>query len=151
VTSRRDFLRAAGAAAAVAITTRRLGAAEAPPIMTVYRSPSCGCCKKWVEHIRAAGFRVDVKELDDLSEIKATLGVPSALQSCHTGVLGAYFIEGHVPADLARRLLKERPKILGLAVPGMPIGSPGMEGGVPERYDVIAFERTGVTRVYARR
>jgi hypothetical protein len=148
--NRRDFLRASiGAAAAVAAGQR--ADAAAPAMMTVYRTPTCGCCKKWVDHVRAAGFRVSVKELDDLSEVKAMLGVPVALQSCHTGVIGSYVFEGHVPADLILRVLEQRPKLLGLAVPGMPAGSPGMEAGTPERYDVIAFERTGATRVYARR
>jgi hypothetical protein len=148
--SRRAFLRASlGATAAIVVGERAL--AQTPPAMTVYRSRTCGCCKKWVEHARGAGFRVDEKEMDDLSEVKATLGVPSSLQSCHTAIAGAYIVEGHVPADLVRRLLTERPKVAGLAVPGMPAGSPGMEGGTPQRYDVIAFEKSGATRVYAQR
>ena len=148
--TRREFVRASlGAAAALA--TAADAEATVAPAMTVYRSPTCGCCKKWVAHARAAGFRVSEKELDDLSEVKAMLGVPEALQSCHTAVVASYVVEGHVPADLIKRMLAQRPKVAGLAVPGMPTGSPGMEGGPPERYDVIAFERTGATRVYARR
>lgn len=137
-------------AAAIGVIGERLFA-EVPATMTVYRSPSCGCCKKWVEHARGAGFRVDEKELEDLSEVKAMLGVPAALQSCHTAVVGSYVVEGHVPAELVRRLLAQRPAVLGIAVPGMPAGSPGMEGGTPQRYDVIAFEKSGATRLYARR
>jgi hypothetical protein len=148
--TRREFVRASLGTVAALATAAHADAA-APPAMTVYRSPTCGCCKKWVEHARAAGFRVSVKDLDDLSEVKAMLGVPAALQSCHTAVVASYVVEGHVPADLVKRMLAQRPKIVGIAVPGMPIGSPGMEGGTPERYDVIAFERTGATRVYARR
>jgi hypothetical protein len=150
VITRREFVRASLGAAAALATAARADAAAAPA-MTVYRSPTCGCCKKWVDHARAAGFRVSVKELNDLSEVKAMLGVPTALQSCHTAVVASYVVEGHVPADLVKRMLAQRPNIVGIAVPGMPTGSPGMEGGTPERYDVIAFERTGATRVFARR
>ena len=118
---------------------------------TVYKSPTCGCCAKWVDHLKAHRFRVTVHDLPDLTELKAKHGVPDALQSCHTALVAGYVVEGHVPADVIQQLLKERPKVAGLAVPGMPMGSPGMEGARRDRYEVLAFTRAGETRVYARR
>lgn len=107
----------------------------------------------WVGHLRAGGYPVKTQDVDDLAPIKQKLGVPPALESCHTAVVEGYVIEGHVPADVIDRLLRERPSIVGLAVPGMPVGSPGMEapGGAPDRYEVVAFDRRGGTTVYARR
>ena len=102
-------------------------------------------------HLRAAGYGVHAVDTDDLAPIKRRLGVPRALEACHTGLVGGYVIEGHVGADLIDRLLTERPALLGLAVPGMPAGSPGMEGGGGERYQVLAFDRAGATTVYATR
>lgn len=154
--SRRDFL----AAAALALVARPalLGAAEAPsgtaklPPITVYKSASCGCCRKWVDHIKAAGFAVTARDTEDIDQVKRMMGVPAALASCHTGLVAGYVVEGHVPADLVRKLVLEKPKgVKGLAVPGMPQGSPGMETGVKDAYDVVAFDRSGTTRVYARR
>jgi hypothetical protein len=106
-----------------------------------------------VGHLRANGFEVREEHIADLTPIKRRLQVPDALQACHTAVAGDYVVEGHVPADLIQRLLRERPAVLGLAVPGMPAGSPGMEmpGRASERYDVLAFDRTGRTTVFARR
>lgn len=109
------------------------------PSMVVFRDPTCGCCHKWVEHLRANGFTVTVNDAPSLKAVKARLGVPSDLASCHTAEIGGFVIEGHVPAAAIRRLLAERPEGRGLAVPGMPIGSPGMEGGEPEVYDVVLF------------
>jgi len=123
----------------------------AGPVVTVYKSASCGCCTKWVEHMRAAGFTVVTHDTDDLATAMANFGVPSTLGSCHTGEVGGYVIEGHVPADVIKQTLAAHPAILGLAVPGMPIGSPGMEGSPTMRYNVIAFDRQGKTSVYARR
>ena len=117
----------------------------------MYKDPSCGCCTKWIDHLRAHGFAVTARDMDDMDEVKATFGVPGKLQSCHTATLGSYVVEGHVPADVIQKMLKERPRILGLAVPGMPVGSPGMEGGRAQHYDVVAFERNGKTSVYAKR
>ena len=149
--SRREWIRITTAGAAAVLATGALPAFSASVIsITVYKSPSCGCCRKWVEHLRTNGFDVSTRDLDDLSEVKATFGVPQKLQSCHTATVGSYVVEGHVPADSIKRMLRERPKIAGLAVPGMPQGSPGMEGGTPEHYDVIAFERAGRTRLYAK-
>jgi len=106
-----------------------------------------------VGHLRANGFEVREENMADLAPIKRRLQVPGPLQGCHTAVVGDYVVEGHVPADLIQRLLRERPAVLGLAVPGMPAGAPGMEtpGLAPERYDVLTFDRTGRTTVFARR
>lgn len=153
--TRRSFLQAAAASAAGLLFVSELGAAEvaAPIPITVYKTASCGCCKEWVTHLSKNGFAPKVHDLADLSETKAALGVPSALQSCHTAVIGRYVIEGHVPADLIKKITKEKPaNVVGLAVPGMPAGSPGMEvPGRKDPYDVIAFTRDGKRSVYARR
>ncbi len=123
----------------------------ATPI-TVYKSPTCGCCGKWVEHMKAAGFNPKVTDLPNVSTVKQSMGVPSHLQSCHTSSIEGYAIEGHVPADVIRQLLKEKPKIVGIAVPGMPIGSPGMEQGAQkDKYDIVAFAKDGSQKVYASR
>lgn len=108
----------------------------------VYRDPSCGCCGGWVEHLRKAGHAVTVREPGDLDAVKNRLGIPQELWACHSAVCGGYSIEGHVPAHAIARLLAEKPPIKGLAVPGMPVGSPGMEGGTPETYEVVAFTQT---------
>lgn len=121
--------------------------------ITVYKSPTCGCCTKWEEHLRQNGFRVVSKETTDLDQVKLKHRVPRELGSCHTGVIAGYAIEGHVPAASIRRLLKERPKgVLGLAVPGMPMGSPGMEGPESVRYEVLALreESPGRPEVFDR-
>ncbi|MGH7427084.1 MAG: DUF411 domain-containing protein [Candidatus Methylomirabilaceae bacterium] len=153
--SRTGMLRIAGAVTLVVagLTAAALLRHPVPagPVVTVYKSPTCGCCTKWIEHLRAAGFTVEAHDTDDLASVMANFGVPSSLGSCHTGEVGGYVIEGHVPADLIKKALAEHPAILGLAVPGMPIGSPGMEGSRAERYNVIAFDRQGKTSVYARR
>ena len=122
------------------------------PPLTVYKDPSCGCCTKWVEHLRAAGLRPVVHDRSDMDALKDSLGVPAALRSCHTAVAGKYVIEGHVPASDLKRLLATAPRgILGIAVPDMPAGSPGMEmSGRRDRYDVMAFSANGKTTVFAR-
>ena len=111
------------------------------PVMRVSKDPNCGCCSGWVEHVQAAGFQTTVIEMSDLAPLKARLRVPSHLASCHTAEIGGYVIEGHVPAAAIRRLLSERPAAIGLAVPGMPVGSPGMEvsGSPDEPYEVVLF------------
>ena len=121
------------------------------PTIEVYKSATCGCCNKWVEHLKSNGFTVRTTNREDLAEFKASKGVPRRAQSCHTAVANGYVIEGHVPASDVQRLLKERPAILGLAVPGMPIGSPGMEvqGRKVQPFDVLAFDKDGQTRVFA--
>jgi hypothetical protein len=130
----------------------RAGAGPWPEI-TVYKSPTCGCCTEWVAHLRRHGFRVKAEDVPDLQPIKTRHGVPENVQSCHTALVGGYVLEGHVPGDLVDRLLQERPKVAGLAVPGMPVGSPGMEvpGARAERYQVLTFDRSGQTRVFATR
>ena len=124
--------------------------AEAETVV-VYKSPTCGCCKAWVTHMRENGFRVEVHEQYNVTPVKNELGVPGRLRSCHTAKVGGYVIEGHVPADQVKRLLEEKPDVTGLAVPGMPMGSPGMEGPRKDPYEVSAFRRDGGTRVDARR
>jgi hypothetical protein len=120
------------------------------PTITVYKDPSCGCCKNWIEHLIKHGYRVDAKDTPDMATVKSSLGVPTDLRSCHTAVVEGYLIEGHVPAADIDRLLAAKPAVRGLAVPGMPMGSPGMEGAMKQHYQVIAFDRTGGTRVFAR-
>jgi hypothetical protein len=121
-----------------------------PTIVDVYKSPTCGCCSKWVEHLRGHGFTVRTIDTEELAAFKASHRVPRQAQSCHTAVVAGYVVEGHVPAADVQRLLKERPAIAGLAVAGMPIGSPGMEvqGARAQSYDVLAFDKDGRTRVF---
>lgn len=120
------------------------------PSVLVYKGPACGCCESWVGHMRAAGFTVEVRNTEDLGTIMARAGVPAELGSCHTAEVGGYFVEGHVPADDVKRLLAEKPDARGLAVPGMPQGSPGMEqGGVRQAYDVLLVAKNGSTSVFA--
>ena len=121
------------------------------PAVTVYKTPTCGCCGKWAAHLQANGFDVTTKDLNDLSPIKAEQKVPPRLASCHTAIVDGYVIEGHIPADIIHRLLKERPPVVGLAVPGMPAGSPGMEVGYKQPYQVLSFDEDGKIEVYATR
>ena len=121
----------------------------AAPLVTVYKDASCGCCGVWVKHLEANGFVVKVHDVENMDQYKRTHGVPGSLRSCHTAVVDGYTIEGHVPAAEIHRLLKERPKAKGLAVPGMPIGSPGMESGsTVQRYAVLLFNTDGTSSVY---
>jgi hypothetical protein len=121
------------------------------PVVDVYKSPSCGCCKDWIRHLEANGFKVRAHDTDDVVSHKYRLGVPPGHGSCHTAEVGGYLVEGHVPAREIKRLLKERPKARGLAVPGMPIGSPGMEQGARrDPYEVLLVLPDGGTRPYAR-
>lgn len=162
MTPRREFLRLVGAGAGGLLLAasgvrllRAQGASNAQgalPAMTVYKSAQCGCCTAWVEHATAAGFSVRVVNTEDLGTVKRELGIPTRLASCHTVVVGSFLIEGHVPAADVKRLLAQRPRVRGLAVPGMPVGSPGMEQGSPanyDRYDVIAFGADGSTSIFA--
>jgi len=127
-------------------------AAPSPrPEISVYKNASCGCCKKWVEHLQAAGFRVMVHDTSNLAGVMERYGVPRKLTACHTAVVDGYVIEGHVPADVIQRLLKERPGIAGVAVPGMPAGSPGMESETPARFYILTFDKNGTTSVYGAR
>ena len=126
--------------------TENAGATE----VTVYKTATCGCCGKWVEHLEDRDFSVTTKNVHDLSNTKAHLGVPAKLSSCHTAVVEGYVVEGHVPADVIQRLITERPPVTGIAVPGMPAGSPGMEVGYRQPYDVLTFDEAGKTEVYSR-
>lgn len=121
------------------------------PTVTVYKTPTCGCCGLWAEHMTEAGFEVKTVDVASLDDVKARLGVPNTLASCHTAVVGDYVVEGHVPAEDVERLLAEQPDATGLAVPGMPIGSPGMEveGRQGEQYDVFLFTRDGRASVFS--
>jgi hypothetical protein len=129
--------------------------AQKPAATTVevFRSPTCGCCMKWVDHLRQAGFEMKVKELeqDALDKLKAQHGIPQAAQSCHTARVAGYTVEGHVPVDAVQKLLKTKPAVAGIAVGGMPIGSPGMEipSGQKQPFDVVTFSKDGSTRVFA--
>ena len=126
-------------------------ALAAREMVEVYKSPTCGCCGDWIKHLRSNGFEVRVHDVADSSAYRRRYGVPEAFASCHTAVIGGYAIEGHVPAREIKRLLAERPKAHGLAVPGMPIGSPGMEqDGRRDPYDVLLFQRDGRHATYAR-
>lgn len=149
--SRRSLIAGAAQAAAALALSRSALAAETLPKMIVTRDPNCGCCGNWVSHVKAAGFPVEVVEVPDVAPLKARLGVPDPLASCHTAEIGGYVVEGHVPAEAIRRLLAERPQATGLAVAGMPVGSPGMEiaGQPPDSYEVVIFS-AGRQNVFAR-
>lgn len=136
ISGRRGFLRFSAALLALRAFP---GHAQRVPLVTVYKSPACGCCGEWVAHMRAAGFRLEVHDVPDVSPVKRQHGVPDRLASCHTALVDGYALEGHVPAADVQRLLRERPKAVGLAVPGMVPGSPGM-AGIPQRYETVAFD-----------
>jgi hypothetical protein len=128
-------------------------AQKSAPTMEVFKSPTCGCCSKWVEHVQEAGFTVKVTDVSDaaLDALKQKHGIPRTAQSCHTGLVDGYVVEGHVPVSEVQRLLKQRPAISGIAVGGMPIGSPGMEvpGQRPQTYNVITFDKQGAVAVFS--
>jgi hypothetical protein len=122
-----------------------------PTPVEVYKSPTCGCCSKWIDHLQSHGFIAKATNTDTIDEIKNSRGIPQKARSCHTAIVGGYVVEGHVPAADIHRLLKERPAVVGIAVPGMPIGSPGMEvpGTPAQKYDVVSFSKDGSIRVFA--
>lgn len=139
-------------AVALAPASLRAGAPPAgpkSPVVQVWKTPSCGCCGQWVAHMRQAGFTVEVTDLADVAPIKARHGVPRPLASCHTAVVEGYVVEGHVPAEDVRRLLRERPAVAGLSAPDMPPGSPGMDIPGSPPYTVVSFTREGATQAYA--
>lgn len=143
--NRRSFIVLAGAAVAASVWSLHIFASESDDL-AVWKDPWCGCCGGWVAHMQAAGHAAEVTELEDMETLKTELGIPAELRSCHTAKIGGYVIEGHVPAQAVEKLLRERPDIVGLAVPGMPLGSPGMgapEGTPPDTYEVIAFGPRG--------
>jgi hypothetical protein len=123
---------------------------EKPPVeMTVYRSPTCGCCGKWLEHMKQDGFVVKDIQTEDMDAIKRQHGVPDNLKSCHTALVGGYVVEGHVPASDIRSLLEKKPAVVGVSVPGMPAGTPGMEmGGRKDPYAVVQFDKNGQATVF---
>jgi hypothetical protein len=122
---------------------------QALPTVLVYKTPSCGCCNGWVEHMEAAGFTVDARNVTDIMSVKLDAGVPTPMSSCHTALIDGYVVEGHVPAEQVKGLLADRPEVAGIAVPGMPTGSPGMGGPNARPYQVYSFETDGSTAVYA--
>jgi hypothetical protein len=129
-----------------------VGNATPVPAITVYKTPMCGCCTQWVEHLQADGFKVQVETVEETHTVQSNLGVPQQLGSCHTAVVGNYWVEGHVPADLIRKLLEEKPThIKGIAVPGMVPGSPGMESPHPVKYEILSVDDKGQVAVYATR
>lgn len=142
---RRTFL---GVVAATAMTGSVTAIAAAAPNVKVYKSPTCGCCGEWVKHMRANGFPVTVNDVADVDAFRAKAGVPEALAACHTALVDGYVVEGHVPAADVRRLLAERPKVLGIVVPGMPASAPGMDSPRASPYQVLLLQADGVTRVY---
>ena len=131
------------------LATAAGGLHAAEPAITVYKSPTCGCCTEWADHLRKNGFAVETVDSLDLSRIKAMSGVKPELASCHTAFVNGYVIEGHVPADDITRLLAEKPDARVLTVPGMPAGSPGMESPTPEHYQVLLIDKAGKTTVFA--
>jgi hypothetical protein len=149
--SRREFAAGVAAFFFVGLRGKRL-AAEPPATMVVYKSKSCGCCAKWVDHVKAAGFKLQVHDEESMDPLKDELGIPQQVRSCHTALVGGYVIEGHVPASDIQRLLSSRPKVAGLAVPGMPGGTPGMAepGAKIGDFEVVAFQTNGSTDLFAR-
>jgi hypothetical protein len=141
---------ALGAPADAAQTAAKKAEAAAQPIV-VYKTATCGCCTKWVDHLKAAGFAPTVHTLTTMDEAPIRARVPAPVRSCHTATLEGYLVEGHVPADVIRKLLRDKPRVEGIAVPGMPAGSPGMESNQPEPYDVLAFDASGKTTVFAKK
>lgn len=148
--TKRHFL--AGTFAVTGATLVPAFAATGAPRIVTYRDPNCGCCHKWVEAARKAGFAVEVREVADMNAVKARLGVPDSVASCHTSVVGKYVVEGHVPLAAVKKLIATKPKnITGIAVPGMPRGSPGMEmpDGSRDAFQVVTFARTGAKGRFA--
>ena len=155
MTTRRTFMTQAAGLALASIGARRLWGIAAPgagTAITVYKSASCGCCAKWVDHLKANGFTPTVHDDEGMDAVKDEMGVPKDVRSCHTALLGRYIVEGHVPASDLRRLLSEKPDVAGLAAPGMPGSSPGMAmpGAAHEPFEVLAFTRDGKSTVFAR-
>lgn len=139
---------------AILLTAFTLGGASlyasaAEPV-DVYKSASCGCCSKWIDHLKSAGFEVKAHNVTDVPATRKRLGMPEHLGSCHTAKVGGYLVEGHVPASDIQRLLKEKPKAIGLAAPGMPLGSPGMESPRAAPYNTLLVKTDGSTEIFAR-
>ena len=136
----------------VAMAIMSLGPQAKKPEIRTFKQVGCGCCELWARHMRAAGYTVTVTEAPDLPVVKRQHGVPAQMESCHTSLVGGYVVEGHVPADVIDKLLAEKPRVKGIAVPGMPMGSPGMEqGGRKDPYNVVTFDTNGKSSVFATR
>lgn len=139
--------------ALIAVTIGVAAQKPAKPTVEVFKSPTCGCCSKWVDHVKAAGYTTKVTDLGDaeLDRLKAKQGIPRTAMSCHTALVGGYTIEGHVPVAQIDRLLAEKPAVKGIAVGGMPLGSPGMEvpSGQVQPYNVVSFDQSGAVKVFA--
>jgi hypothetical protein len=146
---RRATFAAAALAATLSLAAAGLPEHHGTPTITVYKSPTCSCCKAWVDQIRAAGFPVVVRDTNDLASVNRTLGIPGKLLACHTAVVGGYLIEGHVPADLVRQVLADKPPLRGLAVPGMPARAMGDSTGAS--FNILSFDDSGHTHVVAHR
>lgn len=149
--SRRSFVFTSVGVVGLAFGARFSAAAsQALPAVVVHKDPSCGCCTLWGKHMEQAGFSVKYVDNADMAGVRTRNRVPRTLQSCHTAVVAGYVVEGHVPADDVKRLVRTRPKVLGVAVPGMPMGSPGMEqGGMRQSYAVMSFDAAGKTAIFA--
>ena len=148
--SRRDWLRASASGLATLLIAKR-SSAEVPSVVTVYKDPGCECCARWVKHLSANGFVVSVRDVTNMDEVKRMMNVPAKRHSLHTAVVGRYVIEGHVPASTIKKFLASKSTALGLAAPGMPMGSPVMEGDRVDHYDILSFDRDGTSRVYEKR
>jgi len=149
-----QILALAAALITISLTTAavRSGSSVPPvkkPTITVYKDPSCGCCKNWIAYLAKHGYTVVAKDTPNMTEVKHSLGVPDGLTACHTAVVNGYLIEGHVSAEDIDRLLAQKPTIAGIAVPGMPMSSPGMDGPRTQGYQVLSFDKTGKTKVFA--
>ncbi len=144
------FLRHTTLSAVLALLALPLAASAAQPVIEVYKTATCGCCKEWVKHLEANGFKVKAQDVADPGDYRQKFGIPAEYGSCHTGRVNGYAIEGHVPAADIKRLLADNPKARGLAVPGMPMGSPGMEGGRKDPYEVLLVKDGGKTAVFQR-
>lgn len=141
-----------GVVSAFVLPTLSIASPQLPQV-EIWKTPTCGCCKEWVSHLERSGFKTVVHDVNDTAPIRAKKGIPVALGSCHTAEVGGYALEGHVPASEIKRLLSERPQAIGLAVPGMPMGSPGMEGPAgadhpPPKYDILLVSKSGKPSVY---
>jgi hypothetical protein len=133
----------------VAVATTSWAATEAPIDVTVHRSPTCSCCEKWVSHLKANNFNVTDIVTDDMQSVKNKFGVRAEMASCHTAIINGYVVEGHVPANDIKQLLKTKPSIVGISVPGMPTGTPGMEmGDKKDAYDVVSFDEKNQAKVF---
>lgn len=147
--NRRQLVRLMGSVAVATLAPVASPRAQSRRAMTVYKDASCGCCGGWMRHMTQAGFTVSAVNVHDLAAIKAKFRIPDALATCHTAEVDGYLVEGHVPAVVVERLLRERPNAKGVAVPGMPLGSPGMENPLHEAYEVVLFDENGQS-VFAR-